>query len=125
MTPAEAAKLTVPKLKAELTERGLETSGLKAVLLERLLAALVEPAVAAEPAAEPAVVAEPAAAPAKKRAQSAAETDDDPFDLGVVDAGDDDDDDEEEEIGEENDDDDDDEDEVEVAVEEGEASEEE
>ena len=39
MTPAEAAKLTVPKLKAELTDRGLETSGLKAVLLARLLAA--------------------------------------------------------------------------------------
>ena len=51
MTPAEAAKLTMPQLKAELTERGLETSGLKAVLLERLLAALVEPAVAAAPAA--------------------------------------------------------------------------
>ena len=42
MTPAEAAKLTVPKLKAELSDRGLDTSGLKAVLLELLQAALVE-----------------------------------------------------------------------------------
>ena len=54
MTPAEAAKLTVPKLKAELTDRGLETSGLKAVLLARLLAALAEPEeAAASAAAEP------------------------------------------------------------------------
>ena len=51
MTPAEAAKLTVPKLKAELTDRGLETSGLKAVLLARLLAALAEPAVSSASAA--------------------------------------------------------------------------
>ena len=147
MTPAEAAKLTVPKLKAELTDRGLETSGLKAVLLARLLAALAEPeeaaaSAAAEPAepasaepasaepagAEPAGVdpagAEPTGAePTKKRTQAAAEADDDPFDLGVVDAGDDDDDDEaEEEIGEEDDDDDDDD---EVDAEEGEDGEEE
>ena len=39
-SPAQAATLTVPKLKAELSELGLSTSGLKAVLLERLQAAL-------------------------------------------------------------------------------------
>jgi len=107
MTPAEAAKLTVPKLKAELSDRGLDTSGLKAVLLERLQAALVEPPVAAAPAAEQAA----APAPAKKRTQTAAEADDDPFDLGVVDAADDDEDDDNEEIGEEDDDEDEDEEE--------------
>ena len=46
MSPAQAATLTVPKLKAELSELGLPTSGLKAVLLERLQAALSEPAAA-------------------------------------------------------------------------------
>ena len=33
-------KMTVPKLKAALTELGLDASGLKAVLKARLLAAL-------------------------------------------------------------------------------------
>ena len=39
-TAAEVNKMTVPKLKAALTELGLETSGLKAVLKERLLGAI-------------------------------------------------------------------------------------
>ena len=73
MTPAEIAKLTVPKLKAELNDRGLDDTGLKKVLVERLTAALAEPAAAAAPAApSPAKAAapakrareEPAAAPA-------------------------------------------------------------
>ena len=64
MSPAQAATLTVPKLKAELSELGLPTSGLKAVLLERLQAALSEPA-AASPGA-------PAAAAARKSAASKA-----------------------------------------------------
>ena len=51
MTPAEIAKLTVPKLKAELNDRGLDDTGLKKVLVERLTAALAEPAEAAAPAA--------------------------------------------------------------------------
>ena len=33
----EVNKMTVPKLKAALTELGLDTSGLKAVLKERLM----------------------------------------------------------------------------------------
>ena len=57
MTPDEATKLTVPKLKAELQSRGLKVSGLKAVLLERLQAALAEPAAAAAPGTEPATTA--------------------------------------------------------------------
>ena len=58
LVPDDAAtKLTVPKLKAELASRGLKVSGLKAVLLERLQAALVEPAAAAAPATEPAATA--------------------------------------------------------------------
>ena len=36
MTPAEIAKLTEPKLKAELKDRGLDDTGLKKVLAERL-----------------------------------------------------------------------------------------
>ena len=36
-TTAEVNKMTVPKLKAALTELGLDTSGLKAVLKERLM----------------------------------------------------------------------------------------
>ena len=39
-TEAEAKKLTVPKLKAELTARGLDTDGLKPALLARLVEAL-------------------------------------------------------------------------------------
>ena len=39
-TTAEVNKMTVPKLKAALTELGLATDGLKKVLKERLLAAL-------------------------------------------------------------------------------------
>ena len=53
MTPAEIAKLTVPKLKAELAERGLDETGLKKDLVDRLTAALAEPAVAAAPVAAP------------------------------------------------------------------------
>ena len=64
MSPAQAATLTVPKLKAELSELGLPTSGLKAVLLERLQAALSEPAAATAGA--------PAAAAARKSAASKA-----------------------------------------------------
>jgi len=37
LTPADAKKMTVPLLKAELTTRGLDTSGRKADLLKRLL----------------------------------------------------------------------------------------
>ena len=48
-SPAQAATLTVPKLKAELSELGLSTSGLKAVLLERLQAALGGAAAATAP----------------------------------------------------------------------------
>ena len=65
---SEAATLTVPKLKAELSELGLPTSGLKAVLLERLQAALGEPAAAT--AAAPAAAA--GAAPTRKTAASKA-----------------------------------------------------
>ena len=36
-TTAEVNKMTVPKLKAALTELGLDTSGLKAVLKGRLM----------------------------------------------------------------------------------------
>ena len=43
MTPAEVAKLTVPKLKEALEKRGLETTGLKAVLAERLFSAIANP----------------------------------------------------------------------------------
>ena len=39
-TVGEVNKMTVPKLKAALTELGLATDGLKKVLKERLLAAL-------------------------------------------------------------------------------------
>ena len=50
MTPAEIAKLTVPKLKAELKDRGLDATGLKKVLVERLTAALAAPAAPPSPA---------------------------------------------------------------------------
>ena len=76
MSPAQAATLTVPKLKAELSELGLPTSGLKAVLLERLQAALSEPAAATagapaavaarKSAASKAAASEPRAAPTPK-----------------------------------------------------------
>ena len=49
-TPAEIAKLTVPKLKAELKDRGLDDTGLKNVLVERLTAALAAPAAPPSPA---------------------------------------------------------------------------
>ena len=49
-TPAEIAKLTVPKLKAELKHRGLDDTGLKNVLVERLTAALAAPAAPPSPA---------------------------------------------------------------------------
>mmetsp|Transcript_5510 Transcript_5510/g.17119 ORF Transcript_5510/g.17119 Transcript_5510/m.17119 type:complete len:83 (+) Transcript_5510:891-1139(+) len=39
-TVPEVNKMTVPKLKAALTELGLETTGLKAVLKQRLLDAM-------------------------------------------------------------------------------------
>ena len=42
MTADEAKKLTVPKLKAELTKIGLSTTGLKAVIQERLLDAIAQ-----------------------------------------------------------------------------------
>ena len=77
MSPAQAATLTVPKLKAELSELGLPTSGLKAVLLERLQAALAQPAAAAAPAA-------PAAAPAAGPAATAASAADAPGSAPVV-----------------------------------------
>ena len=48
VTVEEAKKLTVPKLKAELTALGLSTDGLKAALLARLLEAIT--AAAAPPA---------------------------------------------------------------------------
>ena len=51
MTPAEIAKLTVPKLKAELKDRGLDDTGLKKVLVERLTAALAAPPSPAKAAA--------------------------------------------------------------------------
>ena len=47
----------MPKLKVELAARGLKVSGLKAVLLERLQAALAEPAAVAAPATAPAATA--------------------------------------------------------------------
>jgi len=40
LTEKEVKKMTVPKLKAALSARGLETTGLKKVLAERLLASL-------------------------------------------------------------------------------------
>ena len=40
LTPSDVSKLTVPKLKAALEERSLDTNGLKAALVERLLASL-------------------------------------------------------------------------------------
>ena len=71
MNPADVAKLTVPKLKAELAERGLDDTGLKKVLVDRLTAALAEPAAAAAPAAAPPSPAK-AAAPAKRAREEAA-----------------------------------------------------
>jgi|Laugresbdmm110sn_1035088.scaffolds.fasta_scaffold137071_1 hypothetical protein len=53
----QPSKLTVPLLRAELERRGLETSGLKAVLVARLEGALASEtgaAAAAEAAPEPA-----------------------------------------------------------------------
>ena len=72
---AEYKKMLVKELRDELQSRGLDTSGTKAVLLERLEEALAAtttaaPAAAAAPAAEatpaaaPAATKEPVAAPA-------------------------------------------------------------
>mmetsp|Transcript_11951 Transcript_11951/g.32947 ORF Transcript_11951/g.32947 Transcript_11951/m.32947 type:complete len:231 (-) Transcript_11951:267-959(-) len=47
-----SAKLTVPKLREELQRRGLDTSGLKAVLVARLDEALAKDAATAESTAE-------------------------------------------------------------------------
>jgi len=72
LTAADVAKLTVPKLKEALAARGLDISGLKAALSERLLAAISKPAAAAEPEPEPAP--EPAPQPVvgnKRKAQDA------------------------------------------------------
>ena len=49
-TAEEAKKLTVPKLKAELEQRGLATDGLKPALLARLLEALTAPPAPTPPA---------------------------------------------------------------------------
>mmetsp|Transcript_27326 Transcript_27326/g.90834 ORF Transcript_27326/g.90834 Transcript_27326/m.90834 type:complete len:97 (+) Transcript_27326:49-339(+) len=48
LTADEVKKMTVPKLRAALEERGLDTSGLKAALADRLLQALAAPAADAE-----------------------------------------------------------------------------
>ena len=58
MVPSDISKMTVPVLRKELKKLGLDTSGLKAVLVERLIEARAE-AAAPEP--------EPAPAPAPPR----------------------------------------------------------
>lgn len=65
MADAMAAfnKMKVAELRDELQSRGLDTSGTKAVLLERLEEALAATAAAAPAAAAPAPEAAPAAAP--------------------------------------------------------------
>ena len=63
LTVDGVAKLTVPLLKAALTERGLSSTGLKAELAKRLVEALQAPQTVGA-AAEPAPVPEAAAAPA-------------------------------------------------------------
>ena len=77
MTADEAKKLTVPKLKAELRKIGLSTTGLKAVLQERLLDAIAQ-APHGEAEAEDEQVAEqvPGKAEATGTEQSAAADDD-------------------------------------------------
>eukprot|EP01049_Picozoa_sp_SAG25_P003506 SAG25_NODE_202_length_11981_cov_16.926612_8_plen_360_part_00 len=64
LTAAEAERMKVAELKSELTSRGLATTGKKATLLKRLLAAIADgsPPPAAAPA-PPAAAAAPAPAP--------------------------------------------------------------
>lgn len=73
---AELKKLKVAELKELLQQKGLDTSGVKDVLIERLLSAEATPAgeeAAAEPAAElsAAAPAEPAPAAAEQKTQAA------------------------------------------------------
>ena len=63
LTAADVAKLTVPKLKAALEERGLDSSGLKAALTERLIASLSKTPAEPEPPAPPPLVKRKAEAP--------------------------------------------------------------
>ena len=45
LTSDDVARMKVPELKAALEERGLDTTGRKAVLVERLLEAVASPSV--------------------------------------------------------------------------------
>ena len=69
MAPSDVSKLTVPALRKELEKLGLDSTGLKAVLVERLTKAHEEAAAAPEP--EPA----PAPAPAVEEGADAAAAD--------------------------------------------------
>lgn len=77
-TSAELKKLKVAELKELLTAKGLDTTGVKDVLIERLLAAqTAEPAEAGAPAAaaaEPSSVPEAAAPVAEAKPAAPAET---------------------------------------------------
>ena len=50
MAPSDISKMTVPVLRKELEKLGLDTSGLKAVLVERLTKARAEAAIARDAA---------------------------------------------------------------------------